>query len=218
MNDATPPSSAPIVTELQVAPAETSLAPTIQDCWNTIGVGGNHSCRELTRHIHCHNCPIYSAAAAQFLDRPLTPDYRREWTDHFAREKKIATPAKTSAIIFRISGEWLGMPTQAFQEIAERRSLHSLPHRRRGIVLGIVNIRGELLICASIGKLLGLVLDAANDPEAITYYRKALYLDPNHYETLVHAALWLERTGDLVGARAFKRRVERVHPQLRTQS
>jgi chemotaxis-related protein WspD len=156
VNDATPPSAAPLVTALQVAPAESSLAPAIQDCWNTIGVGGNHSCRELTHHIHCHNCPIYSAAAAQFLDRPLTPDYRREWTDHFAREKKIATPAKTSAIIFRISGEWLGMPTQAFQEIAERRSLHSLPHRRRGIVMGIVNIRGELLICASLGKLLGL--------------------------------------------------------------
>ena len=66
--------------------------------------------------------------------------------------------------------------------------------------------------------LLGLVLDAANDPEAITYYRKALYLDPNHYETLVHAALWLERTGDLAAARAFKRRVERVQPQLPTES
>jgi len=61
--------------------------------------------------------------------------------------------------------------------------------------------------------LLGLVRDAANDPEAINYYRKALYLDPHHYETLVHAALWLERTGDQVGARALKRRVERVQPR-----
>lgn len=66
--------------------------------------------------------------------------------------------------------------------------------------------------------LLGLVLDAANDPEAIVLYRKALYLDPNHYETLVHAALWLERTGDLVGARVFKRRAERAHPQPATKS
>lgn len=48
------------------------------------------------------------------------------------------------------------MPTQAFQEVAERRSMHTLPHRRRGVVLGIVNVRGELLICASLGKLLGL--------------------------------------------------------------
>lgn len=150
------PSQPSIIADLQITSAGTALTPAIHDCWKSIGVAGDHSCRELSRYVHCHNCPVYSAAAAQFLDRPLTADYRREWTDHFAREKKIATPAKTSAIIFRISGEWLGMPTQAFQEIAERRGLHSLPHRRRGIVLGIVNIRGELLLCASIGKLLGL--------------------------------------------------------------
>lgn len=59
--------------------------------------------------------------------------------------------------------------------------------------------------------LIGLVKDAANDPEAITYYRKALYLDPNHYETLVHAALCLEKTGDVAAAQTFKRRAERAH-------
>ena len=48
------------------------------------------------------------------------------------------------------------MRTQAFQEVAEHRPVHSLPHRQRGIVLGLVNIRGELLICVSLGHLLGL--------------------------------------------------------------
>ena len=127
-----------------------------EDCWNQIGASGDQSCPELPRHVHCHNCPVYSAAAAQFLDRPLPPDYRVEWSEHFAREKRIATPAKTSAVIFRIGDEWLSLPTQAFQEISERRAMHSLPHRRRGVVLGLVNIRGELLLCASLGRLLGL--------------------------------------------------------------
>jgi chemotaxis protein methyltransferase WspC len=58
--------------------------------------------------------------------------------------------------------------------------------------------------------LLGLMKDAADDPEAITYYRKALYLEPNHYEALVHIALWLEKNGDLPGARPFKRRAARA--------
>ena len=133
-----------------------SFVHPLDDCWNRIGVVGDQTCRELTRHIHCHNCPVYSAAAAQFLDRPLAADYRREWTEHFALDKQIATPAKTSAVIFRVGGEWLGMPTQAFQEVAEHRVMHTVPHRRRGVVLGIVNVRGEILICASIGKLLGL--------------------------------------------------------------
>jgi chemotaxis-related protein WspD len=128
----------------------------LYDCWNRIGVEGNQTCRELPQYIHCHNCPVYSAAAVQFLDRPVTPDYRREWTEHYAAEQRIAAPAKISAVIFRLGTEWLAMPTQAFQEIAERRALHSLPHRRSGVVIGIVNVRGELIICAALDRLLGL--------------------------------------------------------------
>jgi chemotaxis protein methyltransferase WspC len=61
--------------------------------------------------------------------------------------------------------------------------------------------------------LLGLVKDAANDPDAIKYYRRALYLDPNHYETLVHAALCLEKAGEAAAAHTFKRRAARAQPK-----
>ena len=66
--------------------------------------------------------------------------------------------------------------------------------------------------------LLGLMKDANDDPEAITFYRKALYLEPNHYEALVHVALWLEKTGDAIGARPFKRRAERAQLKETTKS
>src|SRR5262249_29414930 len=95
-------------------------------------------------------------AARQLLDRPLTEDYRREWTAHFALEKKPAVQTRLSAVIFRIGADWLALPTQAFQEVAERRRIHSLPHRRQGVVLGLANVRGELLICVALGRLLGL--------------------------------------------------------------
>ena len=128
----------------------------VADCWNQIGVSGNQTCRELPRYIHCHNCPTYSAAAARVLDRPLSAEDRRAWTEHYAPEKRLSAPAKTSALLFRLGAEWLALPTIAFQEIAERRVLHSLPHRRLGIVLGLINVRGELLLCASLARLLGL--------------------------------------------------------------
>lgn len=66
--------------------------------------------------------------------------------------------------------------------------------------------------------LLGLIKDASDDPEAITFYRKALYLEPNHYEALVHVALWLEKMGDIIGARPFKRRAERAQLKETTKS
>lgn len=64
--------------------------------------------------------------------------------------------------------------------------------------------------CAEAYYLLGLVKDATDHPDAMELYRKALYLDPNHYETLVHAALWLEKNGDATTAQTFKRRAERA--------
>ncbi len=133
-----------------------SQAVEISPCWNRIGVHGDCSCPELQKYVRCRNCPVYSNAAVQLLDRPLLPQYRKEWTEHVARPKQPAVPAKASGLIFRIGKEWLGLGTQAFQEVAERRPVHSLPHRQRGVVLGLVNIRGELLICVSLGRLLGL--------------------------------------------------------------
>ena len=137
-------------------------SPPVHDCWNRIGVEGNSTCRELIKFIHCRNCPVYSAAGLQLLDRPLPPEYRQERARHYAQVKKIAQPARLSVVIFRIGGEWLALPTAVFQEVAERRVMHTLPSRRRvggstrGLALGLVNVRGELLICASVSRLLGL--------------------------------------------------------------
>jgi len=67
--------------------------------------------------------------------------------------------------------------------------------------------------CAEGYYLMGLVKDASDDAEAITFYRKAIYLEPNHHEALIHAALWLEKHGDVMRADAFKRRAERIKQQ-----
>ena len=40
-------------------------------------------------------------------------------------------------------------------EVANLRPIHSLPHRRTGVVLGLANVRGELLVCVSLGQVLG---------------------------------------------------------------
>jgi len=59
--------------------------------------------------------------------------------------------------------------------------------------------------------LLGLVRDATGNPtEAIEFYRKALYLDPNQQEALVHLALLLEKQGDAAGAKVLNDRLRRL--------
>jgi len=58
--------------------------------------------------------------------------------------------------------------------------------------------------------LLGLVREAGNDATAEDCYRKALYLDPNHYETLLQMALRAEKDGNPASARTFRSRAERL--------
>jgi chemotaxis-related protein WspD len=144
--------------QLHLAPQ--FVRPPINDCWNHIGVHGDTSCVELAQHLHCRNCPVYSTSAQRLLNAPLPPDYANFWTRHFAQASVIAETATQSAIIFRLGTEWLALPTVLCSEVAGMRSIHSLPHRRDKAVLGITNVRGELLVCLSLATILGLSASA----------------------------------------------------------
>lgn len=136
--------------------------PSVASCWSTIGVWGDRSCPELEVHVHCRNCPVYSDAAAALLDRPVPAEFAIEQARHFEAPKPVDERETQSVVIFRIGPEWFALPTSVIAEVAEHRVIHSVPHRRAGIVLGVVNVRGELLVCASLGRLLGL--QAAGEP------------------------------------------------------
>jgi chemotaxis-related protein WspD len=140
----------------------------LDDCWNRIGVRGDRSCAELVCHIHCRNCPVFSAAARTLLDVPAPAGLRQIATEHFARPAQaepghVAGADMQSAIVFRLRAEWYAIRTTVFQEIADLRPIHSLPHRRNAAVLGVVNVRGGLLVCISLAAILG----ATAQPEVI---------------------------------------------------
>jgi len=140
----------------------------LDDCWNRIGVRGDRSCAELVRHIHCRNCPVFSAAARTLLDVPAPAGSGQIATEHFARpaqtESGYAVSADTeSVIVFRLRAEWYAIRTAVCLEIADLRPIHSLPHRRDGAVLGVAKLRGGLLVCISLAVILGVTVG----PEAI---------------------------------------------------
>lgn len=60
---------------------------------------------------------------------------------------------------------------------------------------------------------MGLLNDMADQGDvAQSYYRKALYLEPEHVESLVHLAALLAARGDHGGAKRLQQRVNRVSP------
>ncbi|MBT2334378.1 chemotaxis protein CheW [Variovorax paradoxus] len=136
--------------------AEGAGHAAIDDCWNRIGVQGDGTCPQLKQHVHCNRCPIHGAAALALLDREAPPDYLAECTRHMAQAPKAGQADAASAIVFRIGTEWLALPTQVLLEVAALSPIHSLPGRRGGIVQGVANVRGELLVCVLLGTMLGL--------------------------------------------------------------
>ncbi len=130
----------------------------IDDCWNRIGVWrtGIEKCPELEHVIHCRNCPVFTKTGRKLLRTEPPDDYRGECTTFLSTEKKTKPSNIRSAFVFRAGSEWLALPVRMIQEIVNMAPIHSLPNIRNKALRGLVNIHGRLLVCVSIGKVLGI--------------------------------------------------------------
>lgn len=140
----------------------------LHDCWNQIGVMGDRSCSQLTTVMHCHDCPVYAQAGDSLLEREPPQNYLDEWINILAEipveqeetegdEIVIRTAEAISVMIFRLGNERLAFPVKILQEVTHPCVIQPLPHRSNKLFLGLVNIRGETLLCASLSYLLNLV-------------------------------------------------------------
>jgi chemotaxis protein methyltransferase WspC len=65
--------------------------------------------------------------------------------------------------------------------------------------------------------LLGLVRDATGSQSAACdYYRKALYLDPNHSDAQLHLAFLMEKQGDRAAAQVLRSRAHRLEQKSKS--
>ncbi len=159
------------------SPPPDGASPAIgNDCWNRIGVSGDRTCPELETHIHCRNCPVFADAARTFFDRQAPEGYLAEWTDWLAAapapgeapedDSSSATRGEVvSLLIFRLLGEWLAVATRSVAEVTTPRPVHRIPHRSNEILVGLVNLRGQLQLCISLHGLLGVEGDGSTAGE-----------------------------------------------------
>ncbi len=154
--------------------AEIAETGMLHDCWNRIGVMGDRSCPELKAVIHCHDCPVYAAVGDSLLEREHPPHYIEEWNRILAEtthdweaadssEALLLSEEAISIMIFRLGNQKLALPVRILQEVTHPSLIQPLPHRSNELFLGLVNIRGEILLCASLSHLLNLEDEAATD-------------------------------------------------------
>jgi chemotaxis-related protein WspD len=89
------------------------------------------------------------------------------------------TAAGTLSVgIFRLSGEWLALPGTLFKEVTQISVTHTLPHRSNNILIGLVNIRGEIQLCISLKALLGLeAADASRQNISPVVYERMVVVE-----------------------------------------
>ena len=137
------------------------------ECWKKIGVHGDNTCIELEEFIHCHNCPIFADAGRVLFQRKGNPAYLEEWRCVLATVTESKEKSDQSAVVFKVSGEWLAISSQFINEIHDVRSIHKVPHLSGKVFLGIAGIRGRLRLCFSMKGLLEIGTHS-NNPDYST--------------------------------------------------
>jgi chemotaxis-related protein WspD len=161
-------------------------APGDGDCWNLIGVAGDRSCTELAEFVHCRNCPVFTAAARTFFDRPAPEGYLADWSRWLGARDGAAPKGagndekqdeihsrdqRTSVLIFRLGEEWLAFHAQTIAEVTTPRPVHRVPHRSNQILVGLVNLQGQAQLCVSLHGLLGATAPASSNRLIVLFDR-----------------------------------------------
>ncbi|MBN2290835.1 MAG: chemotaxis protein CheW [Pirellulales bacterium] len=140
----------------------------ITTCYKQIGVLGDGTCEALENYVHCRNCPVFEAAGRQLLEKEPPQEYIDEQTLQLTIEESPDTAGTVALAVFRIGEEWLALDVTVMVEVTEPREIHRVPHRSNRRFLGMVNIRGELQLCLSLGDLLGI--NTKEEPKNMAEY------------------------------------------------
>lgn len=141
------------------SPLEQNAAITraaLEQCWRRIGVTGDRTCPKLEVYIHCRNCPVIAEAARGFFDREAPEGYVASWARLLEQPEQKAETDALTVLVFRIGSEWLALPIGVLVEVTSLRTLHRIPHREGTVLEGLVNVRGQLQVCVSLHRLLGV--------------------------------------------------------------
>lgn len=97
---------------------------------------------------------MLNKAVEELLNRSPTEEDKSFWADLLTKYKENEEKIESvSIIIFRLDQDWFALPTLYFKEILLYRSIHRVPHRMHKVLLGLVNMGGELQLCVDLKRL-----------------------------------------------------------------
>lgn len=148
--------------------------PTIDDCWNHIGVWAKSgaTCERLKDAIHCRNCEKFIAAGRLIFDRESPLEYQQENLVIFSKPESLMEGETAGVIVFRLGVELFALPTAVLEVITDSKPVHRLPHMKSAYIKGVVNIAGEICLCHS----LKAVLDVDSSTHVLEESERHVYM------------------------------------------
>jgi len=102
-----------------------------------------------------HSSEEKITSANELFQRSPPEPYMQEWMELLREEK--ADPKEVQEInllLFRIKQDWLALTTNVFSQVCEEKAVHLIPHKLSPILMGFVNVGGQIRVCIALDKLL----------------------------------------------------------------
>ena len=151
-----------------------------------------------------------TTASLQLLHRAIPVDYRAEQTAQVADPIQVRDRhALTRVLIFRLAQEWLALSASICQQILLPVKSHILPHRSNHTLLGVVNIRGQLLLKVSLREVLGLPSSASTATDDAAVIKSRMVVVEKAWEGKA-TDVWVFEVDELHGIEALS--TEAIQP------
>ncbi len=109
--------------------------------------------------------PALGDAILRLLDRPVAPAELESGAELAARPMAPGNRRASRYLLFRVGDETAALVATALRRVTPVVRTRPIPHRVSGVLRGVCNIRGELVLCADLHRLLGLARGGAGADE-----------------------------------------------------
>jgi chemotaxis-related protein WspD len=138
----------------------------------------------------------HASAILRLLDKPIGPEELDAGVALAARPLDPRHGQSVRLLVFRIGEESAALPAQQLRRVTPLARPSPIPHRSSLVLRGICNIRGEIVLCADLHRLLGLParVEAAASQAAAADQRRMIVVGPadNSWAFEVDALLGVE--------------------------
>ncbi|MCC6428451.1 MAG: chemotaxis protein CheW [Phycisphaerales bacterium] len=97
-----------------------------------------------------------TGAALRLLDRPISSAELEAGSEWAARAAETRGGAMIGLLLFGLGDETAALPAKLLRRVTPEVRPVPIPHRASGLLRGLCNIRGELIPCADMHRMLGL--------------------------------------------------------------